>query len=98
MKLLPCPTCHEPALASRATGVLLSVGRMSGPQLKYKCKRCGHPHTISSAEFLRLPEMAAEEIDADTCDVTRPESSSLASSSPDVPTVAPGAQDPQSDS
>ena len=67
-KYLPCPTCHSPALATKA-GVLHTAGCLSSPAVSYVCKRCGRSTTLLASEFERLPEMTAAEIAAVTCDL-----------------------------
>ena len=71
MKYLPCDTCKETALATRS-GLLHCAGTLHDPVVRYKCVRCGTVTTLTSAQFAVLPRMTDEEIDAETCDVTRP--------------------------
>lgn len=68
MKILPCSTCRQPALAT-SDGVLQSAGRMFDSQIRYLCRRCGRVSSLTSIEFARLPDMTAAEIAADTCDL-----------------------------
>lgn len=48
---------------------------MFGPNLRYKCMRCGRQNLLTSPQFAALPRMTAEEIAAKTCDMpwTKPE-------------------------
>lgn len=71
MKLLPCSTCNQPALATRS-GILQSAGTLSMPEIRYLCRRCGLTSTITSAEFARLPLMTPEEMAAETHDLPWP--------------------------
>lgn len=73
MKLLPCDTCHEPALASRGNpGILWSAGSLHDSAFRYVCRRCGMPNTVTSQRFAQLPEMTDAEIQHESCDVAWP--------------------------
>jgi len=68
MKYLPCVHCRKTALATKA-GLLQSAGRMIDHSMRYLCVRCGRTTVLSSAEFVRLPDMTADEIRAASCDI-----------------------------
>lgn len=81
MKLLPCDTCRQTALATRA-GLLHCAGTLHDPIVKYRCARCGRVTTLTSMQFALLPRMTDEEIDAETCDVSRDIDPSAVSEAP----------------
>ena len=68
MKYLPCRTCRQPALATKA-GLLHSAGGLSSPSISYVCKRCGRLTTLLASEFSALPPMTPDEIAAASCDL-----------------------------
>lgn len=57
LKILPCRArCNgKPALASKETGELHTIGRISSSSIVYMCKRCGLPTRIASVEIHALP-------------------------------------------
>ncbi len=56
MRVLPCKgLCGGPAIASKATGELMTAGQMPGPSITYVCARCSQPTTLQAYEFHSLP-------------------------------------------
>ena len=74
MRILPCVSCHAPALMRTSDyggpPQYHTVGGFPpGHPLKYRCRRCGQMQVITSQQFNRLPTMTEEQVRHESCSV-----------------------------